>query len=131
MTREDKRIMAVKGLESCIESDENVFCPEDCPFSDTFGDDTCEGNLHKALLEFVKPRVMTKEDLVNWEWGAPVWMETEHMEAWVLLKHTNDYVVEFLYTTVPGRYAWHWRTYGETWRCWTYKPLPDQKEPWK
>lgn len=128
MIREDKRIIAVKGLESCIESDENVFCPEDCPFSDTFGDDTCEGNLHKALLEFVKPRVMTKEDLADWE--GPVWLESQFMGKWALILHANEYFVELIYD-VPGQYGWKWETYGETWRCWTYKPLPDQKEPWK
>lgn len=130
MTRELKRITAIRGLKCCIESDENVFCPDDCPYSDTFGDNSCEANLHKELLEFVKPRVMTKEDLADWE--GPVWLESQFMGKWALILHANEYFVELIYD-VPGQYGWKWETYGETWRCWTYKPLPGQSEahPWK
>ena len=131
MTRELKRITAIRGLKCCIESDENVFCPDDCPYSDTFGDNSCEANLHKDLLEMIKPRLLTAEELEHWD--RPVWLETPEYGSYMLIHNVLRKYVEFICSKCVSYHVWHFQGYGSEWRCWTDQPIPGQSEahPWK
>ena len=48
------REKVLKGLRCCAESDVTRTCPHDCPYEDD-GDLTCEGVLHRDLLEMLEP----------------------------------------------------------------------------
>ena len=124
---EQKRTRAIKGLESCIESEKNVFCPENCPYSDMFDQRTCQQHLYEDLLELIKPRVMTLEDLTNWD-GA-LWIETEDGGKWAMITGTNEYVA-FMNHDALRFTPYRFETYGKEWRCWTSRPLEGQEVPW-
>lgn len=124
----------IKGLECCADS-----CRYGCPYNDI--DQDCQTVLCMdaiALLKAQEPRVMTREELEDWD--AAVFFEVFETNMYYALIENieltagmdGEYV---LVNVVPGehhRHIWGGEHYGSIWRCWTSKPTKEQREatPW-
>jgi hypothetical protein len=87
-----------------------------------------------ALLKAQEPRVMTLEELEDWD-GAVFFEAFETDMYYALIENVDltagmdgEYV---LVNVVPGehhRRIWGGEHYGEIWRCWTSRPTDAQRK---
>ena len=85
-----------------------------------------------AMLKEQDPRVMTREELEDWD-GAIFFEAFETDMYYALIENVEptagmdgEYV---LVNVVPGehhRRIWGGEHYGSIWRCWTSRPTPEQ-----
>lgn len=128
------REKVIKGLRCCAYG-----CRAECPYFDIV--DGCVGVLCAdalALLKAQEPRVMTLEELEDWD--DPVFFETFETDMYYVLienvEPTAGMDGEFVFVNVvPGehhRRIWGGEHYGRIWRCWTSRPTDAQREatPW-
>lgn len=132
------REKVIKGLEMCA-ADES--CKNDeCPYY-ALEAGYCETQMARDALTLIKelmriqePRVMTLEELEDWD-GAVFFEACETDMYYALIENVDltagmdgEYV---LVNVVPGehyRRIWAGEHYGEIWRCWTARPTEEQRE---
>jgi hypothetical protein len=132
MTDAEKREKVIRGLKCCI--DPEVPCRE-CPYYN-YGhcdpDDVRRDAL--ALLKEQEPRVLEYSEI---EKHPLVWLEDNDKEDVIpaLFLQYNGWSAEFSRQS-PDKYVdtiirsakvvADERTYGKTWRVWTFRPTPGQ-----
>lgn len=122
------REKVITALQHCIEKP----CHTNCPYfsSDDPTQAYCLFNRIMpdalALLKEQEPRVMTYEEIKD-NLGVPVWVEyaddengngygvpTSDLEAYIMIFGANAYC------------AHNARSHNIKWRCWTFRPTPEQ-----
>lgn len=132
MTDAEKRGNVIRGLECCLKFFNQEGCPEECPY---ISDGRCYETIKRdalALLKEQEPRVLTLEELEDWD-GAIFFEAFETDMYYALIENVEltagmdgEYV---LVNVVPGehhRRIWSGEHYGSIWRCWTSRPTPEQ-----
>lgn len=139
----DNREKVIKGLECCTKGDEVQFCrDEGCPYADV--PDDCMGDVMRDALELLKaqePRVMTLEEVKGMkrlticavEQRSKVIKNTFNAEYGGIVTLGNENFLDFGLYADTNRYRRTEAGYGKTWRCWTARPTPEQREaePWE
>jgi len=124
-----EREKVIAALEWCIKKPCNPKCPyfsqEDkaqayCLFKKIMPDAL-------ALLKEQEPRVMTREEVIHsndWIWYE--WKNTHY--GWTVAVNCDGKWIEWEDSTTDQLCE-----YGKKWRCWTYRPTPEQMRdtPWE
>ena len=124
----------IKGME--YHSEGNCFKSEDdetgCPY---WKDSFCSQHLCSdalALLKAQEPRVMALEEVRTLQDGALVWLEDNDKadvipgivnHVWNSLPNLASFTVAHT-REVKADMLW----YGVKWRCWTSRPIDEQRE---
>ena len=141
MQKEIDRERVIEALECCIEVQKNPdgdggtgcdICPYrpvdsgTCPRLDVMLSDALE------LLKAQRPRVLTLEEIQNWQEDTITWYE-HHGVIGVrprLVSYADSKCVLF---TDGGKWFFEEDSYGTRWRCWSARPTDEQREgtPWE
>ena len=127
------REKVISALEICSN---NSFC-NNCWYWNNPHEGDCNDALMRDALELLKahePRVMTLEELEDWD-GA-VFFEIYETDMYYALIEDIELTacINGGYTFVnvePGEYhrrVWDGEHYGKIWRCWTSRPTDEQRE---
>ena len=134
------RAQVIKGLECCSKGAVEPYVPTirkcaNCPYNQP--KIPCTRLLAAdalALLEAQQPRVMTLEETKKTDY---VWYESRTGFVFPASVRVSLNTLDGYYTVDVWK-IWHsepeWmpeKEYGKTWRCWTARPTPEQREAMK
>lgn len=137
----DKREKVIKGLTCCDGAAVHLgHCQEDCPYlGESERADKCVEKLHSdslSLLKAQEPRVMTLEEVKGMkrlticavEQRSKVIKNTFNAEYGGIVTLGNENFLDFGLYADTNRYRRTEAGYGKTWRCWTSRPMDEQRE---
>ena len=140
MTEQNKQENVIKGLECCLNASlGEPICPTCTYRFDKNGVETgdCEINLLKdaiALLKAQEPRVMTLEEVKDFNWDY-CYLEEERLPGKEYRAVCGDYALTCItWPSVTSMRIQHGdESYGKEWRCWTSRPDKATREatPWE
>lgn len=132
------REKVIKALECCMSGQPNgLGCDRvPCPYNE-FED--CEGMLHRDTLAVLKPRVLTLDEVIQWEgafWLEYIEEDSNYLCCWgyAFFSCASQNVIELIVRDgYRPLYSFIRSEYGVRWRCWAARPTDEQREatPWE
>ena len=126
----------IEGFECCTKwmVDNDINACDNCPYHHEYNDfdHNCIGMLNNDILALLKeqePRVMTLDEVKNFDWDY-CYLEEEHLPGKEYRTVCGDYALTCITwpCVISMRIQHGDDTYGKKWRCWSAKPTDEQRK---
>lgn len=119
------RETVIKALEYCAVGTNDCF---GCPLTSK-----CKGVINAAMvaaLKYIKPRVLTIEEVLDPDYFDPVRLEVPDLQGtpWVSVHGFPDEGIVRLRRLYADPEDAPIAEYGKTWRCWSGRPTAEQRK---